>query len=178
MVVGVAILGGVLVSMAMTTEVVRNRMQRLFDSGSRNDRTELYIVQFKMIMESPVVGWGPIDYEYEIMKRAGTTRGQGSAFAAHNIYLQVLGETGLLGAIPFGMGIWLILRSAWRARYGSFGILPLALTMMFLASGMTANWLLGKPFWFMMAFGLTSESHLVGLPRKNCRFGGAANRNA
>ena len=46
---------------------------------------------------------------------------------AHNLLLHLLLEGGIVGTLPFLVGLWLCGQSAWKARSKPLGLLPLAL---------------------------------------------------
>ena len=70
--------------------------------------------------------------------------------------LAVLLEVGIIGAIPYLVGLWLCAQSAWRARVGGLGLLPLALLSTVLACGMSGNILRWKTQWLVSALALAS----------------------
>lgn len=64
------------------------------DIGTMNSRTDMWNKAIKMFLDSPINGWGWGSYTFH----------NNAQFEAHNIYLQIIGETGILGTI-----FWLIL---------------------------------------------------------------------
>ena len=85
-------------------------------------------------MEKPFFGWGPISNYVELGARFGRQK-----LDPHNLYLWIMTETGLLGAVPFFIGLWICWRAAWRARYGTEGSLPIALLACLFIVNMTGT---------------------------------------
>jgi O-antigen ligase len=102
-----------------------------------------------MISERPLVGWQPIQFEYELGSRTGNTKS--GIKAAHNLYLHLFMEVGVIGAVPFLIGLWLCGQGAWKARNRYLGLLPLALLVSCLASGIGSNTIKTKEIWFVLA---------------------------
>jgi O-antigen ligase len=77
---------------------------------------------------------------------------------AHNLFLSMLMEVGVVGTIPFLVGLWLCFRAAWIARRGDLGLMPLALLVAVLTVNMGIPALLWKPFWLIMGLTLAAAS--------------------
>ena len=85
----------------------------------------------------------------------------GRAETRHNLYLWILKETGLLGAIPFFIGLWLCWRSVWKARGSAQGTLPLACLVFMLVINMNGTYLYYKLFWLVLAYALASGGYAL-----------------
>jgi O-antigen ligase len=112
-----------------------------------------------MIKEKPLMGWGVYNFSYELEQRAqlyGYER-----IDAHNLILYILTATGVLGAIPYFIGIGLCVRSAWKARDGAHGIVPFAMVIALLVSDMSVSGINWKHHWYVLAYALASGSHLL-----------------
>jgi O-antigen ligase len=69
--------------------------------------------------------------------------------------LLLLVETGVIGFLIFGAGLWQALAAAWKARLRSGGFLPLALFLPFVVSAMVlSNPTTHNAFWFAVAYAL------------------------
>src|SRR5206468_10594663 len=99
--------------------------KQAYYEGSMAGREDIFPAAVGMILERPVFGWGPILWAHELGQRTGV----GGERDAHNLWLALLLEVGVVGAIPFSVGFWLCGLSTWRARLGTFGLLPLALLL-------------------------------------------------
>ena len=149
----VALALGLLTWATYNTDVMRNRLLRSAEKGTLAGRERIYPALWQMFLEKPLVGWGPIANKYELGSRPGQTRARRDA---HNVGLEVLTASGLLGAIPFLSGLGICSAAAWRARRGPRGSLPLALATAVLVGSMSMNWIAALPFWLVLAYGTAS----------------------
>lgn len=146
----------VLVVAAYQNDAVRVRWERTFSEGHMSGRENIMPEAWNMFIQAPIVGWGPGNHIIELGSRFGR-----KPLDTHNGYLWVLTETGLMGAIPYFFALWLCLRSAWRARHGPEGSLPLALLVCVFLVNMTITWHFRKVLWLILAYSVASESLLV-----------------
>ncbi len=126
------------------------------DIGHENPRARMAPVLWEIFLRSPIYGSGPDQYQFELTRRAMPylIRDQ-RTIAAHNLVLLQLVETGIIGFLIFGTGLWMALTSAWRARVNACGLLPFALLLPFFVSGIfLANPTSGQIFWFAVAYAL------------------------
>jgi O-antigen ligase len=135
--------------------VMKNRLQDSMKTGNMAGREQLYPALWTMFLEKPALGWGPVANTYELAQRIGER--ERPLRAAHNIVLELLTATGMVGAIPFLVGAWLSARAAWRSRRGPHGVLPLALFCCVLISNMSGDWIAAKLIWVALAYALASE---------------------
>jgi O-antigen ligase len=124
------------------------RWQTTLEKGDSSGRDKIFSSATDMFFEKPLLGWGPYEFQMELGRRYGVIFSQKDA---HNLFTHLLLEVGLVGAGPFIIGLWLCARSAWRARQGSFGLLPFALLVTALASNLTGTDLALKQFWLVLA---------------------------
>ncbi|HJS42209.1 MAG TPA: O-antigen ligase [Gemmatimonadales bacterium] len=124
------------------------------DRGSLAGRENIYPAVIEMISEKPWLGWGPAENQYEIGKRIGEERKDRRD--AHNIVLEVLSATGIVGAIPFLAGIWLCFLGAWRARKGPLHMFPLAFLITVAIGTISGTWILSKILWLALAIALAA----------------------
>lgn len=124
------------------------RWQTTLERGDTSGRDKIFSSATDMFLERPLFGWGPYEFQMELGRRYGIIFGQKDA---HNLFTHLLMEVGLVGAGPFMIGLWLCARGAWRARQGSFGLLPFALLVTALASNLTGTDLALKQFWLVLA---------------------------
>lgn len=128
------------------------RWRETFYEGRLSGREELFSIAIDMILEKPIFGWKPVESFYEFGFRRGRWRKTGS----HNLVLHLLTEGGLVGAIPFFVGLWLCVRAAWRGRTGTMGTLPLATLLTVLAGTLAIPMLTHKIVWLMLALALAA----------------------
>jgi O-antigen ligase len=134
--------------------MMKNRLEDSMRTGNLAGREQLYPALWGMFLEKPVLGWGPVTNTYEVAQRIGER--ERPLRAAHNIVLELLTATGLVGAAPFLVGVWLCARNAWHARRNGFGVLPLALLCSVLISNMSGDWIASKLIWLVLAYALAS----------------------
>lgn len=158
---GLVALAGIvfLVVASYRIEAVRVRWEQTIYEGKTAGRDIIFAEAIGMILERPLFGWGPINHYWELGPRTGDeTKDE------HNVYLWILAEVGLVGAIPFFVGLWLCCSAAWRARHGSQAILPLVMLLFLLALSMKGTLHKSKYFWVVLSFALASSSY-VAVPR-------------
>jgi O-antigen ligase len=144
-----------LVWISYENKAVRIRWERALLQGDQSRREEIHPEAWSMFTEKPFFGWGPISHNVELGARFGRRE-----LDTHNLYLWIMTETGLLGAVPFFIGLWICLRAAWMARYGTEGSLPVALLACLLIVNMAGSLQYKKLFWIVLAYSLASESFL------------------
>jgi O-antigen ligase len=150
--VGLFVLG-VLGFGVLRSDMLRARMLAA-EAGSLAGREHIYPAALSMISERPLLGWGPIENQFEIAARIGEEKKDRRD--AHNIVLELMSSTGIFGTIPFLIGYLLCLRSAWHARRGPVGILPLALMAVTFMGCMSGTWIASKILWLTLAIALAT----------------------
>lgn len=152
-----ALLLGLIVSVAYNSPVVRRRFQEAVEQGALAGRERIYPALVQMFAERPLVGWGPVNNKYELGIRLDERIRRRRD--AHNLILEVLTTSGVLGAVPFVVGVGLCVIAAWGARRRAHGTLPIALTALILASNLSANYIASKLLWLTLAYGLASLAY-------------------
>jgi len=136
--------------MAMQTEVMRNRFVDTAETGTMAGREVLFPTLWQMFLEKPWTGWGQVNNQYELAQRIAErnklTRD------AHNLVLEVLTTTGILGAIPFFIALGIVVRLGWLGRRGPHGNTALALLAMHLVGAMSGNPFASKLFWLVCGY--------------------------
>jgi len=149
---GVVVVLGLAVA-AWQSEMFRARLLAA-DEGSLAGREHIYPVAIDMISEKPLLGWGPTENQYEIAKRIGEEKKDRRD--AHNILLELLSATGILGAIPFLIGMSLCIGGAWRARKGPLHMFPLAFLATVLIGCISGTWIASKILWLAFSIALAA----------------------
>jgi len=150
-------IGAAIYMVAGNPDFMERWLQTYYESET-SGREEIYGAAIEMISERPIFGWHPVGAFYELGTRVGLWTGRD----AHNLFLDVLLGLGVMGAIPFLIGLWLCVRAAWRARSGVLGMLPLALIATNLAASIFHTNLTWKPQWFVLALTFAAASSKVG----------------
>jgi O-antigen ligase len=156
---GVVILGAVLLFSAwalVTDESMSYRWQATFETGETAGRWLIMESALEMFAEKPLVGWGATKHLYVLADRCGVVATD--VRDTHNDVLWVMTSTGLLGSVPVLLGVGLCCRSAWRARKGSHGWLPLALVAAVLAMSMSVTVHKRKETWLVFAYATAAAS--------------------
>jgi O-antigen ligase len=143
-----------LVLATLRLPVMKNRLADSLTTGNMAGREQLYPALGTMFLERPVFGWGPITNTSELAIRIGER--ERSNRAAHNLVLELLTASGLVGALPFFLGVWFSVRNAWRARIGKHGVLPLALLGTLFTANMSGDWIASKLLWLVLAYAFVS----------------------
>jgi len=153
---------GVLLATTLTSRTSMERWKMALEQKSMAGREEIFPEAWKMFTEKPFFGWGPINHYYELGWRM-----ESETKDTHNLLLWVLTEVGLIGSFPFIAGMYFCLRSAWRARNGPHGVLPLALTMTLFIVNLSGTGMTRKVFWIVLAY--ASASGVQALSRNTRR---------
>ncbi|MEX2156260.1 MAG: O-antigen ligase family protein [Gemmatimonadales bacterium] len=148
------------------SDMLRTRVQAATQEGSLAGRERIYPAAIEMISEKPLLGWGPTENQYEIGKRIGEAKKDRRD--AHNILLELMSATGILGTIPFLVGLTLCIVSGWRARRGPLHMLPFALLATVLMGSISGTWLSSKILWLALAIALASGAVVKELERQRC----------
>jgi O-antigen ligase len=134
-------------------ETVRERWERTLEEGDLAGREQIYETAIEMILDSPFVGWGPVYHLYELGYRLGVGHRD-----PHNLYLWVLGETGILGSVFFFGGLCSCFSSAWKGRKASEGVVPLVMLVFLLVVNLKGSHM-DKFFWLVLAYIVAAGAH-------------------
>jgi O-antigen ligase len=146
---------GVLAFGVLRSDMLRTRLLAA-EGGSLAGREHIYPAAIAMISERPLLGWGPLENQFEIATRIAEQKKDKRD--AHNIVLDLLSSTGVLGTIPFLIGMGICLLSAWRARRGPYGSLPLAISSVTFVGCMSGTWIASKILWLTFAIALAAAA--------------------
>jgi O-antigen ligase len=152
-VIAILAIGALAISASQAT-VMRNRLEATAETGTLAGREQLWPSLIDMFLEKPIVGWGPLNNQYEVAAR--TTDMAREHRDAHNLLLELLTSSGIVGAVPFLIGLGACVVAAWRGRSSPYGVVPLALIAVFLVANISTNLIAYKPFWWVLALALAS----------------------
>jgi len=156
---------GLLIWLVFHSAMLSHRFQLTLEDGDMSGREEIYPRALQMFLERPVTGWGPVVNTIELGNRLQLPA-RHERKDTHNSLLYVLTATGIIGAIPFCAGVWMCVRAAWKARGGTHGILPLAMTVSLLTADMSVSGLHWKQYWLILAYALASGCQFVTKPER------------
>jgi hypothetical protein len=156
------LLGAVVAMIVWQIPTVMERFREINPQniGQHNPRARMAPVLWKMFLQSPLYGSGPDGYEWKLTREAMPyLLNQHTLIAAHNLVLQLLVETGIIGFLLFASGLTAPLAAAWRGRLKSCGPLPLALLLPLVIAGATVT----HPshymvFWVAIAYSLAGAA--------------------
>jgi O-antigen ligase len=140
------------------------RWRQAVDEGHLSGRETIAPTAIGMIAEQPILGWKPVEYQYELARRLGLIWEKKDA---HNLYMHLLLEVGLLGAVPFLIGLYICGRAAWRARRRNLGLMPLACLTTVLVANLFLTQLQVK--WLWLIFALTVGPRAVAARARHRR---------
>jgi O-antigen ligase len=109
---GIVLLGAALL---VSSPGVRERAAYMFDINTNLPRSQIWLANLDMIKERPLLGWGYGNYKrfrdpyYQRHPQVDTTA------HAHNNFLQMWVDIGLVGLTAFLWLFWSILSRGWRA---------------------------------------------------------------
>jgi O-antigen ligase len=133
----------------------RLRWQKTYYEGDVSTRDQIAQAGIDMFIEQPLYGWQPFAFHHELGARV---RAPSGVRDAHNLFLHLVLQVGMVGTIPFLVGLWLCGWAAWRARIGNFGLLPLALLLTILTVNTTGTYIAQKVMWLILALTLATAS--------------------
>lgn len=150
---------------AYRSPMLRVRFEEAFTQGSLAGRERIYPAVMSMIQERPLLGWGPVENQYEIAQRIGEEAKDRRD--AHNMLFELFSTVGIVGAIPFLIGLALCLRESWRARKGPLEVFPFALLVTVLIGCISGTWIASKMLWFAFSIAVAAGA---AVPRRSGRF--------
>jgi len=141
---------------------VMNRFAPMASSSitQQESRARMIPVLWEIFLRSPIYGSGPDRYQYELTRRAMPYLAEKQqTISAHNLALLLLVETGMIGFVLFAVGLSKALLSAWKARLGSCGLLPLAWLLPLSIAGLTiASPIYNPVFWLALGYALAGPN--------------------
>jgi O-antigen ligase len=159
----ILLLAAVFAGVMSQIPTVLKRFQVASSGPAREEsRVRMIPVLWEIFLRSPITGTGPDRYQYELTRRAMpylTEKQQ--TISCHHLALLLLVETGVIGFIVFSIGLGLALISAWRARHGPYGLLPMAWLLPMTLGGLTiCSNLFAPVFWIAIAYSLAARDML------------------
>jgi O-antigen ligase len=156
----ILLLAAVFAGVVSQIPTVLKRFQ-VASSGPATDesRVRMIPVLWEIFLRSPITGTGPDRYQYELTRRAMPYMAEKQQIiGSHNLALLLLVETGVIGFALFSIGLGKTLISAWRARNGPLGLLPLAWLLPMTIGGLTVcNPIFASIFWIAITYSLAAR---------------------
>lgn len=131
--------------------VAASRLSKTWNQGDTAGRTEIYDVAWPMFLERPLLGYGGANNYFTLGRRLNYASGSTYYRDTHNVYLAVLTEVGLIGAVPF---LCALLYAGWTAwlygrRTGDARPFALMCALFTINSSLTTHQ--DKIFWIVLA---------------------------
>ncbi len=145
-----------LVFAATQSSMMRARIENAADNDNLAGRQFIYPAAIHMFIEKPLIGWGVINNQVEIGVRIGEKHKP--MRDAHNLFLDTLTSAGILGSLPFFIGLAMVFRDGWRARKGPLGLVPLAILLAVFVGCMSGTWIESKIIWLAFAIPVAAGS--------------------
>jgi O-antigen ligase len=136
----------------MHSSSATKRWEQAVYEGNLAGREYIVPEALKMFLERPLLGWQPFISGRELGRRTGDDDRD-----PHNLFLTLLLEVGIVGAVPFLIGLWGCAQMAWQARTGRLGLLPLALLTTVLTAAMAQPFLVHRWFWLALVCAASSQ---------------------
>jgi O-antigen ligase len=140
---------------AIASPLMQERFAKA-EAGNLAGREKIFPAAWSMVRDRPLLGWGPGNNKDELAVRLRLPPQLHASRDTHNLVLEVLTSTGLVGGFFYFMALALCALSAWRARRGSEGLIPAAMMMAMLAGNMSGNYLGYMPYSFVLAYAWAS----------------------
>ena len=135
-------------------ETVIHRFRNVIEREQPITRVEIAKESVYLLLENPIFGVGPVEYASALGSRLGT-----ASKSSHNTYLRVLLETGIIGFIPFILGIGMTLKMAYANRTNRFGIIMLVFLVTLLVSFLFLEWTHRKITWIILGLATNTSLH-------------------
>lgn len=145
---------GLMLWLTGMSQVATSRWERTIASGDTANRAEITVSAAEMFLERPFFGWGPTSNYDELGWRLGESEPRGT----HNQFLGVLTEVGILGALPYAVGVLLCIWGGVNALGRRFDGVPLALLSAVMVVSLSLEWHNRKLYWVALAFAAASRA--------------------
>jgi O-antigen ligase len=86
------------------------RLERAWTEGDTTGRTGIYDAAWAMFMDKPLFGHGGVNNRFTLGVHMNR-----DFLDTHNMFLSVLTEVGLVGALPLLLGLFYVLWGSWRS---------------------------------------------------------------
>jgi O-antigen ligase len=118
--------------------------------GTLHSRTVIWKAGLRAWRSRPVTGAGAGAYPDVVRPLIGVPGRPGHEYVAHNVFLSVLVETGIVGLALFGLALALLALFVWALRDGDRLVFTAAAAV-WLAGAVTLTWEHRKPTWLLPA---------------------------
>ncbi len=133
---------------ALESEIFVSRFQETLEDGDLplGGRLLIWPQLISMIQSNIIFGYGLSGYEYQSYNVFGTI------WSPHNVILELLLYTGVIGLALYGIFIFRLFRASYRLQKSIGKLLPILLISVILAFALTAQVLTEKVVWLFMSY--------------------------
>jgi O-antigen ligase len=155
------LLGAMILREVQHGTVAASRLSKSWNEGDTAGRTEIYDVAWPMFLERPLLGYGGANNYFTLGRRLHYANGSLYYRDTHNLYLAVLTEVGLVGAVPFLLALFYGAWTAWLygRRTGDARPFALMCALVTINSSLTAHQ--EKVFWIVLAVAVACGSERI-----------------
>jgi O-antigen ligase len=143
-----AVLGALALSaviyMVTSSRISASRFEDAYSHG--DSRSKIFQRAIDTFTDRPVFGWGVAEGRRQLTRNLGYRM-----TSAHNIFLQILIDVGLAGAVCIIAALGCCFAAAWKSRFGPFGLIPFALLVCLLIVNQVHDWMYFKATWLILA---------------------------
>jgi O-antigen ligase len=155
---GVVLLGVLLLGMfRLAPSASRERLSSLpaeLTQGTLHNRTRIWKAGLKVLKHHPLAGAGAAAYPVAVEPALGRPALEGHEYVAHNTFLSVAVETGLIGAALFGAMLAVLAVFVWIMPFTERALWAVMLAV-WAAGVSTLTWEHRKPGWLIFALIMT-----------------------
>jgi O-antigen ligase len=136
-------------SYLMSFDILRNRMLNTVEDRDLSGRDLIWETYFPLVQKNPVFGVGLSGFTETSLKNYNLF------VSPHNVFLEVLIYSGIIGFIFFALFLYRILRYTYYIMKDFNFSLPLLLVLLVILACFSGQFLNVKPFWMILAFALS-----------------------
>jgi len=151
-VVLVGIMTAAFLTICLHSDIIVERFNDSIRNGDLAERQRIFPAAAQMILEKPLLGWGTYEHLLELRYRVYGNFVESDILDTHNDSLFVLTEVGILGGVPFFIGLLISFKNVWQARKQASVALPFALMTSLAVMGLSGSLLIYKLFWLILAY--------------------------
>lgn len=136
----------------LQTDVLRNRLLQSTEGADLAGRDVIWQSIIPLIVENPIFGVGETGYDYFAQVTFGKLWG------AHNVFLEVLSDTGIIGLLIYLYFLFQIFKYAYSSYKTKKWILPVLLLIPIFGMLLSSQILTKKIGWIIFAYIVSSSS--------------------
>lgn len=140
--------------LVMSSEVMGQRIEQEEKRGQFSNRTFLWEYAVQYIEDHPFFGGGRTGYDAFMIKAYGNIQ------SPHNVFLEILAYTGIIGMFLFLGFLFLCVKSSYKYYLKTKIVIPLILFIPLIGMMLSQQMLRSKIAWLIIVFGATRSFYL------------------